>query len=794
MNFVHLSILAGLATVAIPMVLHLLGKRQPQLIDFPALRFVRQTTEQHSKSWQLRHMLLLLLRILLFAVLVFALARPRVHSALLGSMIGISGLIILAVLATLAAAIAWASRRPLTIWGTAAVLALLLWIGTAIWAFRALTSGPALPTSDSTAPVAVALILDTGPTMNYVAQNQSRLEAAKEMALWLLNRLPVDSHVGILSGVPIGSLAQSPPGAVTQIERITKTTERVNLVERLKSALDLVLKDPLDRREIYILTDMNASSWGTAQPDLLELIQQVKDQVLIQIIDVGSDQQLNWQLGDPELDSPTVAVGSSISVKIPVTQLTQGKQPDAAIAVELWQEAIDPRLPVISGGQMQLPPSSVVARQLVNFAADGTAQVELVAKSLSEGVHHFRIKLDKSDPLSIDNQRFFSVTVQRLQPTLVVANNTDAANVLSLVIDPSGDPASPVTKLTFAQLPSAVLERYSTIVLYDPGSLAEPLVKALREHVQGGGGLMVILGRSLELAGADLSRAPIAQLLPGVPNGVAVRPTTDRQSFWNPSAASHPVYQDLETPATEVAWQLMPIFRNWTFAAVDPSAQVLADLSSNQAPLLLLQNVGQGQILTLTTPLPEFEQPRDQLWNELWVSEQFWWAYGILSGSLRTLSGANQSPLTFVAGSAVTLANDNNQWPKYWELYTPSAERISLEANNGLLTTGRVTEPGNYHLRGNRGAAVARGFSVNIPAADTVLAKIQAVELDGLLGHNNYGLATKREEIESSVGQARYGRELYPLLMLFVAAIFLAEQVMSNRFYKIQLRVGKATT
>jgi hypothetical protein len=53
-------------------------------------------------------------------------------------------------------------------------------------------------------------------------------------------------------------------------------------------------------------------------------------------------------------------------------------------------------------------------------------------------------------------------------------------------------------------------------------------------------------------------------------------------------------------------------------------------------------------------------------------------------------------------------------------------------------------------------------------------------------------VARKQEEVESSVGQARFGRELYPLLMLFVAGIFLAEQVMSNRFYRIQLRFGKA--
>ncbi|MEZ6080306.1 MAG: BatA domain-containing protein [Pirellulaceae bacterium] len=60
MSFLHLSLLAGLGAVSIPILLHLFGRSQPQVIDFPALRFVQQTTQEQSMSWQLRHMLLLL--------------------------------------------------------------------------------------------------------------------------------------------------------------------------------------------------------------------------------------------------------------------------------------------------------------------------------------------------------------------------------------------------------------------------------------------------------------------------------------------------------------------------------------------------------------------------------------------------------------------------------------------------------------------------------------------------------------------------------------------------------------
>ena len=133
MSFLHLSLIGGLAVITVPILLHLFGQRQPQLIDFPALRFVRQTRREQSSSWQLRHFLLLLLRVLLLAALALALARPRVHSAMIGSIFGVSGIMLAATLASLVAAGAYVSKRPLTVTLFTAVIALSLWITAALW-------------------------------------------------------------------------------------------------------------------------------------------------------------------------------------------------------------------------------------------------------------------------------------------------------------------------------------------------------------------------------------------------------------------------------------------------------------------------------------------------------------------------------------------------------------------------------------------------------------------------------------------------------------------------------------
>ncbi len=220
MSFLHLSLLAGLGAVSIPILLHLFGRSQPQIVDFPALRFVQQTTQEQSMSWQLRHILLLLLRILLLAALALALARPRIHSMMFGSVLAGTLLAGCALLASVIAAVAFVSRRPASVWLTAALVAGGLWIAAAVWSLGTLAKGPSVPSSDQSSPVAAVLIIDNGPTMSYRTDNTTRLELAREMGLWILDQLPMDSRVGILAGAPLGSLALDPATAKSQLKII----------------------------------------------------------------------------------------------------------------------------------------------------------------------------------------------------------------------------------------------------------------------------------------------------------------------------------------------------------------------------------------------------------------------------------------------------------------------------------------------------------------------------------------------------------------------------------------------
>ena len=787
MSFLHLSLLAGLGAISVPIMLHLFGQRQPQLIDFPTLRFVKETSQEQSTSWQLRHMLLLLLRILIFAAMAFALARPRVHSALLGSVIGISILTILAVLATVATIVAFATRRPLSVWGISLAVALGLWGSAGFWTYKSMADGPTVPAADSSAPVAVAMIVDNGPTMSYRAENQVRLDLAKEFAIWILGELPRESRVGILTDAPVASLALDPATAEAQVKLIESRGAHVDLLARLRSALELVIANELERKEIYILTDLMSPAWQASDPQLKQLLDEYSEEVLVQIVDLGREDKANWSLSDPKVDFETVPAGSDVSLTVDVVRPVEDKS-NLPVTVELYQEEIDVSRPIIRNGDLLTAPSRVIDKRLVEFGDESRKQVVLQAKDLAEGTHHFQIRLDKQDPLELDNERYVSITARAQTPTLIVADDSEFGKILGLIVDST---AGMTDQVRYEQLAQIDATQYSIICLYDPPPLSAKDAKLLNDHVVAGGGLFLILGPGLGSA-ASVNGNDINQLLPGTGLKIVGRDRTNRTGFLNPVAPSHPVFSELANE--EINWQEWPVFRSWQFEILKPNASELISLSVDGLPIMLSQDVGRGQIITLTTPVPQRDAQGDLLWNELWMGDTFWPSWATMLGTFRALSGADSESYNHPVGVPVSFSNDTQEWPSRYELFLPNAESLRVEAIDGSLSLGGFDQAGIYRMRGVRGDPIVRGFSINAPEADTLLNRLDVATLDEQLGENNFRVALNKEELESSVGQARFGRELYPLLMVLVAGLFLAEQAMANRFYKIRFTRAKGAT
>ncbi len=76
MSFLAPALLAALAAIAIPIVVHLVQRDRRRVVEFPSLMFLRKIPNQTVKRRAIRHWPLLLLRVAAFVLLALAFARP----------------------------------------------------------------------------------------------------------------------------------------------------------------------------------------------------------------------------------------------------------------------------------------------------------------------------------------------------------------------------------------------------------------------------------------------------------------------------------------------------------------------------------------------------------------------------------------------------------------------------------------------------------------------------------------------------------------------------------------------
>lgn len=76
MGFVNPLFFIGVLAAAVPILLHLIKRERAQKVEFPTLMFLRRISKKTIRYQKLRHLLLLLLRVLAFVLIVLAFMRP----------------------------------------------------------------------------------------------------------------------------------------------------------------------------------------------------------------------------------------------------------------------------------------------------------------------------------------------------------------------------------------------------------------------------------------------------------------------------------------------------------------------------------------------------------------------------------------------------------------------------------------------------------------------------------------------------------------------------------------------
>ncbi|MCH5373461.1 MAG: BatA domain-containing protein, partial [Planctomycetes bacterium] len=547
-------------------------RQQPKQLVFPAIRFIKQRRDTNRRQLQLRHWLLLLLRCLAIALLAATLARPSVHSLQLGNWIlaGVIGFLLL--IAALLTGLSLIQRRGALVTGGLLAATVLL-AGSEAWIVRStLADNRQAPIGNERAPVAAVLVFDTSPRMQYLWQNQTRLQQAQETAFWLIRQLPPDSEVAVVDSRPGGAVFSVDLAAAQRsIERLETTGTPLPLPGVLDQAIELAAASRKARREVYVFSDLTESAWTAESPTALQRRLAETEDVLLYIVDVGQDEARNTALGDLRLSGEVLPRSSELTIQGQVSCAGTG----GATTVELYLEQADADLPLIRDGQTLVPEPQLRDKQIVELDDDGGQTVRFQLRGLDLGTHQGWLKIAGQDGLAFDDTRYFTVEVQEASPVLVLAPPGVTTKYFTEAVAPyefrqTGRASYACTVAEQAQLPNLDLDDYAAVCLLDPMPLTPPDWEKLGGYVRRGGGVGIFLGHNAEPAAFNVESAH--RVLGG---RLARQWRSAGDLFLTLRDLNHPVTSAFRDIATTVPWERFPVHRHWVLEDFSENARLV---------------------------------------------------------------------------------------------------------------------------------------------------------------------------------------------------------------------------
>lgn len=727
------------ASLAIPVIIHMVYRRRAKPMPFSTLYFLQQIDQKVHRRYRLKEILLLLARLALLAALVGALERPMLRSA----------------------------------------------------TFK----GTGVPTTS-------AVVLDNTYSMRAVDEGSTAFARAKGAAKTLLEGLTSKDAAVLTLLDPRDATAARPTTAVGRLRaRLAKMPcgyGTGELSAALAGAMDSLEKGQNERKEIYILTDMQKLVWTPAVEEQGRRLAEKYPDTPVFLIDVGTDVTENLTVSRADFGSRINVRGTSSNLYVELEN-TSSRNVTGKLAMFLEEEKTQEQEIGLAGGAKRTAVFQHVFEQKGHFAG--------------------RVELEPDD-LPADNRRYFTVEVHEQVPVLVINGDPsvipyrDGAFFLRLALQgkaPGGRRLSPIDPkvITPRQLQSVRLPDFACVVLANVSRIGDRMAQNLSAYVRGGGGLLVFLGDNVDApsynmmigasAGsttrklsADAEETTVTeeggiQLLPGN-LGRVVKP--DRESGFfhmrnvNPR---HPIFRDI---LSELNLKNAQIKR---FFALDqprgePGEGVTLIALAN-GPLLVEKTVGGGTVVLCTTSAtPD--------WNNMPLKPFF---LPILHQIVYYVGGPAAREVSTPVGMSYRLKIPDTNDPVRVEFHPPPTEQqiaegktpepvtINSEMRQGTNSAvfDRTGRPGIYRADIHLGQKVrTRTFAVNVPTKESDLDRLPLQEAKKRLGIENLIIVQEAERLSEIVRREREGLPLWDYLLMLCIGIAVAETYISNVLLK----------
>ena len=814
MSLIHPALIYAAGFVVIPVILHFLLRAKPKKLVFPALRLILMRRRQNVRRMRLRHVWLLLLRILVILGLVLAVTRPSLPEASYElstrELLTLGGIVLVAAGTYVGLTQLWrrkrlsvqtlAYRRTMLrggVGGGVTALIALLVILPYVNRLRAEISAPA-PAVSSDLPVAAVFLFDTSLSMQYTQEGKTRLDQAKAFALGHMDSLPPRSRIAVgESHVTTPILFQADlVGAKARIQSLTPQPISQTLNERLRMALVLQQQDQgrtLDEqqsiapdarrdrfiREIYVFTDLAATAWRASGTDLLKEELDRSKWGAIYVIDVGETKPQDIGITELSLSRQSVPLGGSLTVDVALS----------SIGVEESEKTVELSLLSRDGKLIKQD------QQPIKVSGSTGARVQLSVGSLQGPIQHGEVRLLSSDPLAMNDVRYFTVEVKPPPKILLVAPNAVVGDYLKEALAPpdivkAGKARYEVTEIFPVKLATTKFNDYSVVVLNSVPAPGDVVWKALHKYVSNGGGLAVFLGSALigDVTGIDqvaYNTDAAKSVLPAeLVSPLSFKPV----SGLDPKNLNHPALKRFDEFGAAGELSAVEVRRFWKVKEYDDANVLIRYYDTNAFPGLIERRIGAGRVAMLTTAADL------RGWNDL---PQSWSFVALTDQLMQYLSGRNETTFNYLAGEEITLRTEVDPPLLKYLLRKPGQQQIpgNVAAGSPTFSIRETDQLGHYDVfSADPQSKFATGFSVNASAIESDFRRLTEEDLTQMFGEKRFALARDIATLQRRVTTSRLGEEVYPLLLILALIVFCGEHIVANWFYSEEGEPAAATT
>jgi Aerotolerance regulator N-terminal/von Willebrand factor type A domain len=404
----------------------------------------------------------------------------------------------------------------------------------------------------------------------------------------------------------------------------------------------------------------------------------------------------------------------------------------------------------------------VLESKSVDISANGRASVEFLSLDSPHGFHKGEIRIEPDDSLKEDDR--FDFAVERTDPHPVLflhraGQNRDELYYRS-ALESVSEAGFDLEPLAVEQAANQSLSRYAFVVLSDVGSLPAGLETGLRNYVAGGGSLLVALG-------------PSAAALPHVPvSGEAIQGSS--YASLSGSRFETVASADAEHPSLRRANKLDGV-KFYQVIRVDPGQSHVIARLTNQAPLLLEKQVGEGRVMLFTSTF-------DNIGNDLPLHASF---VPFVEETARYLGGQQDHSTDVAVNSYIELRSAKERGAAIDVTEPDGTHPLSLKEAT-TAQTFQVTREGFYEI--HRANGRTEMVAVHADRRESDLTPIPKETLE-LWKNTGRGPDTPSADNAAAENQPRpWSLWRYALLLVLITAII--ESVLASRYLSVEKEVA----